>query len=414
MRRYSKRADFERQRFAALKTGGRFGALLLMGVLMIAARRTALAGDLPSASSDKTKAAATGASAGAEAPAMQAFDKQYTEWKTLLTDMRKVQEQFQVANDRKEHEALGEKFNQLLARGHEMAPRLVAAAEAALAEDPSATKLVDFLSGVAIDDVRSGKYDGKDKYEEAYRIGKRVVESGSKSPAVHNALGVAAFCVNDYPLARKYLNLAADEKSLSDPGKQFLGILDETEKQWAKESKIREAEAKADDLPRVKISTTKGDIVVELYENEAPNTTANFISLVESGYYKKAPFHRVLPNFMAQGGDPTGTGSGGPGYSIACECYRTDHRLHFRGVLSMAHAGRDTGGSQFFLTFVPTVSLNGKHTVFGRIIEGMDVLDSIQRIDPEKSNGVEPDRILDAQVLRKRGHAYVPEKKERS
>ena len=131
---------------------------------------------------------------------------------------------------------------------------------------------------------------------------------------------------------------------------------------------------------RVKLSTTRGDIVIELFENEAPQAVANFLTLVKDGFYDGVVFHRVLPGFMAQGGDPTGTGSGGPGYSIKCECYQPNYRRHFRGSLSMAHAGRDTGGSQFFLTFVPTSFLDGKHTVFGRVIEGMDVAAGLKRL----------------------------------
>ena len=113
------------------------------------------------------------------------------------------------------------------------------------------------------------------------------------------------------------------------------------------------------------IKTNKGDIEVELFENEAPNTVANFITLVEKGFYNGLSFHRVLPNFMAQGGDPKGDGTGGPGYTIADECSGPNHRLHFRGSLSMAKEARpDTGGSQFFITFVPTSHLDGIHTVF--------------------------------------------------
>jgi cyclophilin family peptidyl-prolyl cis-trans isomerase len=114
---------------------------------------------------------------------------------------------------------------------------------------------------------------------------------------------------------------------------------------------------------------------------------------------------------MAQGGCPIGDGTGGPGYNIFCECYREDYRRHFRGTLSMAHAGRDTGGSQFFLTFVQTPHLNGRHTAFGRVIEGMEVLAKIQRIDPEEQGSKpEPDKIVKAEVLRKRNHEYKPNK----
>jgi cyclophilin family peptidyl-prolyl cis-trans isomerase len=155
----------------------------------------------------------------------------------------------------------------------------------------------------------------------------------------------------------------------------------------------------------------KGQVVVELFENEAPNTVANFISLVEKHVYDGLTFHRVLPGFMAQGGDPAGDGTGGPGYHIADECKAQNHRDHFRGSLSMAHSSEpNSNGSQFFICFVPTTHLDGQHTVFGRVIEGMDVVDQIQRIDPAHSNAIRPDQILKAVVLRKRPHAYEPQK----
>ncbi|HEY1066608.1 MAG TPA: peptidylprolyl isomerase [Pirellulales bacterium] len=180
------------------------------------------------------------------------------------------------------------------------------------------------------------------------------------------------------------------------------------------EEALRAAEAKADDLPRVLMSTTKGDLVLELYENEAPNTVANFVSLVEKGFYNGLTFHRVLDGFMAQGGCPKGTGSGDPGYKIACECYKPNARKHFPGSLSMANAGRDTNGSQFFLTFEPTPMLNGKHTVFGRVIQGEEVLDRLQRIDPDHPEpGLKPDKIVSATVIRKRNHDYTPDKVSR-
>jgi cyclophilin family peptidyl-prolyl cis-trans isomerase len=134
---------------------------------------------------------------------------------------------------------------------------------------------------------------------------------------------------------------------------------------------------------------------------------ANFISLVEKKHYDGLIFHRVIDGFMAQGGDPTGTGSGGPGYAIACECYRPDARKHQRGTLSMAHAGKDTGGSQFFLTFVATSHLDGKHTVFGQVVQGMENVDKLKRRDPR--SGGDADKIIEAKVVRKRGHEYKPE-----
>lgn len=161
----------------------------------------------------------------------------------------------------------------------------------------------------------------------------------------------------------------------------------------------------ADPLPRVLLRTTKGDVIVELYEDEAPNTVANFINLVEKKFYDGTKFHRVIEGFMAQGGDPEGTGRGGPGYTIACECTKPNARRHQRGSLSMAHKGRDTGGSQFFICFRPTPHLDGQHTVFGQVVEGMDVVDKFERSD---NPYVQPDKIIEARVLQKRNHPYEP------
>ena len=192
---------------------------------------------------------------------------------------------------------------------------------------------------------------------------------------------------------------------------QLKEALEDERKKVDEEMTLRAAEATADDLPRIRIKTSAGDLVVELFENEAPNTVANFLSLVEKGFYAGTPFHRVIPEFMAQGGDPTGRGSGGPGYVIPCETGEPHARKHFRGSLSMAHAGKDTGGSQFFLTFRPTEHLDGKHTVFGRVIEGFEVLPKIHRTqapDGRPIPGIKPDTILSAEVVRKRDHDYAP------
>jgi cyclophilin family peptidyl-prolyl cis-trans isomerase len=164
-------------------------------------------------------------------------------------------------------------------------------------------------------------------------------------------------------------------------------------------------------LPQVLLQTSQGDVVIELFEDNAPNTVANFISLVEKGFYDGLKFHRVIDEFMAQGGDPKGTGSGGPGYHIKCECYRKDAKKHDRGVISMAHAGRDTGGSQFFITYIKTDWLDGKHTVFGRVIKGMENVDKFAKtqIGQRQIPDVKCDIIKKATVLQKRDHEYKPE-----
>jgi peptidyl-prolyl cis-trans isomerase B (cyclophilin B) len=136
--------------------------------------------------------------------------------------------------------------------------------------------------------------------------------------------------------------------------------------------------------------TNRGAIELELYADEVPNTVANFEKLANSGFYDGTKFHRVIPNFMIQGGDPYSkdgkgrVGTGGPGYTIKCETHKNTHK-HIAGTLSMAHAGKDTGGSQFFICHSPQGHLDGVHTVFGQVTKGMDVVNAIKSNDEVKS-----------------------------
>jgi len=131
-------------------------------------------------------------------------------------------------------------------------------------------------------------------------------------------------------------------------------------------------------MKTAEIKTAKGTMKVEFYEKDAPNTVKNFIDLSNKGYYDGLTFHRVIPNFMIQGGCPVGNGTGGPGYKIDCEL-TGENQYHDKGVLSMAHAGRNTGGSQFFICHSRenTAHLDRNHTCFGKVVEGVDVIDQI-------------------------------------
>jgi peptidyl-prolyl cis-trans isomerase B (cyclophilin B) len=131
---------------------------------------------------------------------------------------------------------------------------------------------------------------------------------------------------------------------------------------------------------RVRIETNRGAVELELYPRHAPKTVNNFVFLVREGFYDGVVFHRVISDFMIQGGDPTGTGRGGPGYRFEDEL-AGNPLIHGKGVLSMANAGPNTNGSQFFITHSPQPHLNGKHTVFGKVIEGMDIVDAIRQGD---------------------------------
>ena len=139
------------------------------------------------------------------------------------------------------------------------------------------------------------------------------------------------------------------------------------------------------------IETEKGDIVLELFASDVPITVNNFVFLASEGFYNGSTFHRVIPGFMAQEGDPTGTGRGNPGYTFADEF--TGH-THVAGALSMANSGPNTNGSQFFITYTPQHGLDGKHSVFGQVIEGFDILQSLTPRDPSRNPDFIGDRVI--------------------
>jgi len=369
--------------------------------------------------------AATGQPTAVEAK--QTFDQLQKQWVDLTVQLRQKHQQL-AANPASEQGPLGKEIQKLSSKTEAMVGQIVAAGLDVYRADPNSYPLVNktLLAIAGFYVTGDGRGDGGDQYEKALPIINSMLAAGAgkQSPILWLWGGVCAYQTNDYDLAKKYFNAAHDSGLLSGPppsngpndprsriwdlAQKSIETLATNQKDWEKENEIRAAEAEADDLPRVKFQTSRGDVVIELFENEAPQAVANVITLVKRGYYDGIVFHRVLPSFMAQGGDPTGTGSGGPGYSIRCECHRQGYRKHFRGSLSMAHAGRDSGGSQFFLTFVSTSYLDGRHTVFGRVIEGMDVASSIKRINP--GDPIQPDKIIKATVLRDRGHEYKFEK----
>ena len=342
----------------------------------------------------------TTGTAGA-ANSKEAFVKAQQDLKRLIGELAALQAEYQQPGaDKQRIEA---RFNAARDEARAAADSLETSATAVILAEPDnqdALQVVrDVLQGaMAADDPRK-----------ALAVAETLRSVGVADGPMLLTGATAAMTVSQLDEAAAFLKAAA-AAGVNPSGIESLeqAIAAERPKVEAEMAK-RAAEAKADDLPRVKIETTKGTIIVELFENEAANTVANFISLVEDHFYDGTPFHRVIPQFMAQGGDPTGTGTGGPGYAIACECELPGARKHFLGSLSMAHAGKNTGGSQFFLTFRPTEHLDGRHTVFGRVVEGFDVLPKLQRTEGERAGGA-PDSIIKAEVLRKRDHPYDPKK----
>jgi cyclophilin family peptidyl-prolyl cis-trans isomerase len=394
--------------------------------------------DAPPTSSQAAPANGPAPATNAATQAKAAFDRNFREYKGIVREIERLQAEFQTV-DPAEREGINAAMTGQIAHAQAVINEMVEAGVEAYRFAPNADPQVrEFLEAVvryyvAGRQVRgaSEQIDGGDQYERALPIIKALVEGGAESRELLLWEFLSAFVTNDYDLAEKYLKRAQEmpptesEDARSDAAKEatmqlvakFAPMLEQYRQWWAAEAKLRAAEAQADDLPRVKLTTTKGEITLELFENEAPQTVANIITLVKQRHYDGSPFHRVIAKFMAQGGAKNDDGSGRLGYTIRGEAGRPDFRRHFRGSLSMGLLpGRpDSGGAQFFLTTVPTPHLDGEHTVFGRVIEGIEVLADLTRReptdDPQQDAALpEPDRILKAEVLRDRGHAYSFEK----
>jgi cyclophilin family peptidyl-prolyl cis-trans isomerase len=374
--------------------------------------------------------------AGAAAQAKAAFDRKFKEYKAIVREIERLQAEFQMA-DAAERDNINAAMTGQVAHAQSIVNEMVDAGIEAFRLAPNDTpQIAEMLRAVVAYYVAGrearqprGQIDGGDQYERALPIAKVLIEGGSHDRELLLWGFLCAFMTNDYDLAAKYLEQAqklppvegdssgaANEATVELVAK-LAPLLSQYREWWSAEARLREAEAKADDLPRVKLTTTKGEITLELFENEAPQTVANFLSLVKQGYYENSPFHRVIAKFMVQGGAKNDDGSGRLGYAIRGEASKPNFRRHFRGSLSMGllPGNPDSGGSQFFLTLVPTPHLDGQHTVFGRVVEGIEVLADITRRepggDPQASASLpEPDRILKAEVLRDRGHEYAFDK----
>lgn len=282
--------------------------------------------------------------------------------------------------------------------------------------DPSEVfnDLMDRFPGSAqIIETWARRLDRENRFSDAAAAMARLDESSLAEPAMATLLAELLWADNRFEEAIAALD-AVDQAVLdADPiaassHRRTRDKATASRDAWEVELALRAAEDAADDLPRVQVLTARGMILAELYENQAPNTVANFVSLARDGFYDGTRFHRVLGKFMSQGGDPNSrkgadgaAGSGGPGYTIADEHTGSDFRTHFAGSLAMAKtAAPNSAGCQFYFTHLPTPHLDGRHTVFGRILDGLDVARSLQ-VD---------DEILAVNVLRTRDHAYEPQR----
>ncbi len=346
-------------------------------------------------------------------PARTEFDAVFDRWTQLLGELREVDRTYRNVEPEAQ-DGLRQRYTRLVEKGNELQDSLIRGAVVTYATDPTHNQeLAMFLRGVV------HLLASHEDYEESLRVGQLLIDNFFEDGSVYNVCGICAFTVGEFSLAEKHLKQAEKAHALSQIGSGLLKNIAYYKDAWANEQELRAAERAAGDLPRVLLTTTQGEIELELFTHEAPNTAANFLQLVEEGFYDGLEFYRVMPQFMAVSGCPEGNGMGGPGYTTICECLRPDHRLHFRGSVGMIRSGTRTHGSQFYLLFTPARQLDGQQTVFGRIVRGIDVLARLQRREPRDPIGeaVNPhanvnipvaDRILRATVVRKRDRTYDP------
>ena len=252
----------------------------------------------------------------------------------------------------------------------------------------------------------------KQRYGQAINVLQPLTKSLSTSPQIAIDYSKYLYNENRFQESINILESINSESITKNPTAskqrdQELNKSKEALTKWTEELTFRKKEEEMNNLPRVLFITPNGEIEIELFEDHAPKTVANFISLARDKYFDGTRFHRVIAGFMSQGGDPNSridsgkpAGSGGPGYQIPDET-KNNPRMHYAGTLSMANTGQpNSGGSQFFLCHLPTSHLDGKHTVFGRITKGLQIARELEKND----------ELSQVKVLRTRDHEYIPEK----
>jgi cyclophilin family peptidyl-prolyl cis-trans isomerase len=241
----------------------------------------------------------------------------------------------------------------------------------------------------------------------------RLIDGGSTLTYLFQAAARSAVVSGEFEMAKRLFE-SIDEGQMEEIDKTLEFLLDEYRESFEAEKLIREQEEQADRLPRVAIRTTQGDVVVELFIDQAPSAVANFIQLVEEGFYDDLDFHQVIDHLLALTGDSAGDGSGNSGRYLVDEHDRQVARKAFRGSLVMAKLPMGDSGeffpnsasSQFAIIYLPMISISEHQTVFGRVIEGMDAISRLRRVDPSKKKTkgkveLPPDRIIEATVIRR-------------
>jgi cyclophilin family peptidyl-prolyl cis-trans isomerase len=263
----------------------------------------------------------------------------------------------------------------------------------------------------------------KDLYDGLLPIAQALIANERElTNKAYEEIGYVGYANHDFDLAEKAWSKLVESKSITPITNLYLKSIDGMRLRWEDESKQRQADLSRNDNPQVSILTNKGRIIVELFENEAPQAVASFIYLTERKFYDRKTFFRVMDRSGAQSGCDRGDGSGNAGYFVRGEMSLPNHRPVMRGSLLLLsgtnektkEAAPDSASSQFVITMLPQPALDGQQTVFGRVIEGMQVLGVLNRLDLSDPNQRKdktkiPDKIIEARVIRKRDHEYKPD-----
>lgn len=284
-----------------------------------------------------------------------------------------------------------------------------------LSDPPSNPDLANFLFATLKRNVEGDSLEGM------LPIAKALYETGYPAPELIGMYSMCCLAENEFDKARELL---APLVSGEEAPEELIAIhqrLDDLALAWKEEQAFRERDAAGEPLPQARVTTTKGEFVIELFENDAPQAVANFISLAERSFYDYSQFFLVIENVMAQAGCPKADGTGGPGYFLPRESDEHAKRKIFRGSVALAllPGMPDSGGSQFMITYLPVTELEEHSTVFGRVISGMPNVARLNRAEPagEKKEDEankppeprdDPDEIIAIEIIGKRNHPYEP------
>lgn len=355
----------------------------------------------------------------AQVPATGAPDEEpavVTKWRSLTRRTRELQEQVSGTltgislTDVEQQNSQLQQLDRLKAQLNELKVETYSTAAEALAESKSSQGSFlmsrDALSYMRIlmgEDPEVAVFNPT----RAGELGGRIVAAGRSSPQITQMTMRAYIASQDFAAARELADQSAGDGNPVSP--QITELLGTFESGWARELEMRKRDENAN-LPMVRIETDQGIIIAELFEDDAPNTVANFVSLVKKGFYKDQAFFGIQPGFMALTGCPEGTGFGHPGYTLPSEAGLESARGHFAGSLSMFHMPGEAAGSRFGFCYQVQPDREGQFTVFGRIIEGLDVLYSMPSYSPSDAMSQrKPVQLRSISMIRERDHEYTPQ-----